>query len=72
MSGYDYRCPQCQGDDISFLRIENVGAAKEEVIFFCHLCREEFSIKYPRAEYLPNMVIVLKERYPLKGIETTP
>ena len=72
MSGDKYQCTRCKGNDISFLRIEDIGTAREEVIFFCHSCQKEFSIKYSRAEYLPNMVALLKERYPLKGIKTTP
>ncbi len=64
MEEYKYGCPWHKHDDISFSKIENVGSAKEEVIFFCHSCKKEFSIKYQRAEYLPNMVALLKEMYP--------
>ena len=65
MDKHDYECPVCKGTDISFLRIENVGRGKkEETIFFCRFCDEEFCIKGLRPEYLPSLVAILKEKYP--------
>jgi len=61
----EYKCPRCQGNDISFLRLERVGTPKEEAIFFCRFCREQFRIDWLRPEYLPNLVAILKKRYPL-------
>ena len=64
MGEHDYECPFCEIGPISFLRIENVGNAKERAIFFCHFCDDEFGIKGLMPEYLPNLVAILKEKYP--------
>jgi len=62
--GHDYRCPRCKGDDISFSRINNVGRADEEILFYCYPCRQYFGITDPKGGYLPNAIALLKERYP--------
>ncbi len=73
MSEYEHQCPGCKGKDISFLRIENVGTPKEEAIFFCNFCKERFRISGLRAKYfLPNLVAILKQRYPLKEMAKPP
>ncbi len=64
MDGHEYQCPGCYGNDISFLRIEKVGKPEEEAVFFCRFCQEEFRINGLRAEYLPNLVAILKGKYP--------
>jgi len=64
MNRHEYQCPYCNGKDISFLKIENIGMPKEEVIFFCNFCKKKFRISGLRAEYLPNLVAILKEKYP--------
>lgn len=72
MNGHKYQCPGCKGKDISFLRIEKVGTPKEKAIFFCNLCKKRFRINGLRAEYLPNLVAILKQGYPLKEIAKPP
>lgn len=64
MNGREYQCSCCNGKDISFLKIENVGTPKEEAIFFCNFCKEEFRIDSLGPEYLPNLVAILKGKYP--------
>ena len=64
MNGYDCRCPHCQGDDIFFLEIKNVGTVDEEVVFYCSSCQKYVGVKGLRAGYLPNIIALLKENYP--------
>jgi hypothetical protein len=66
MNRHEYQCPGCNGKDISFLRIEKVGTDEEKAIFFCHFCQKEFGIVNLRGEYLPNMVSILKGKYPFR------
>jgi hypothetical protein len=65
MDEYSFSCPDCQKDDIYFLKIEMVGQkGRERGIFYCNLCQKKFIVKEIRAGYLPNLVALLKQRYP--------
>lgn len=59
-----YYCPGCLEQNISFLKIENVGNPQEEAIFVCNICKKRFGIGSLGPEYLPNLVAILKKKYP--------
>ena len=67
MDDYEYSCPGCGTDDISFLKIENVGEkGKEKGLFYCNICQKDFTKNKIKPGYLPNVVVLLKARYPIK------
>lgn len=66
MTEYDYRCPQCGGNDIFFLELR---IREEKVVFWCYPCRIKFEAEDQGAKnglYLQNEILSLSERYPLK------
>lgn len=62
MSEYEYKCPQCKGDNISFIRIR---AKDRKLVFRCNLCQIEFETKeMERVVYIVSEVSDLSNRYP--------
>ena len=63
MSGYEYRCPHCKGDNISFIRIL---VKDRKLVFRCNNpCQIEFeTTEMERVKYLVSEVSDLTNRYP--------
>ena len=57
----EYSCPDCDGAQIEFLRVSAAG-----IHFFCHYCCREKILKNTKPEYLPNLVVKLRKKYPAR------
>lgn len=64
----DYRCPDCQGRDISFMKIKDVfnspSLPRQMAVFFCRHCRKEFEVESGVLMYQFGLVDALKKKYP--------
>jgi hypothetical protein len=64
----DYRCPDCQGGNLSFIRIRDAinrpSLPRQMIIFFCRRCRKEFEIESGTYIYQASLIRALKEKYP--------
>ncbi len=64
----DYRCPDCRGRYISFMRIRDVinrpSPPRQMIVFFCNHCQKEFEIESGTYFYQCNLIHALKKKYP--------
>jgi uncharacterized protein YbaR (Trm112 family) len=65
---YDYRCPECRGNDIAFVRFQIFKKGEGRVLFYCRVCKKTFSVMDMEGikVYIPDKIYSLRKRYPLK------
>jgi len=63
----DYRCPDCQGEDISFIEIRDIFNSpklpRQMAVFFCRCCRKKFEVESRTYIYQVSLVNALREKY---------
>jgi len=66
----NYKCPQCQKNDISFKGMEisltppDQSLTHQILRFFCHICQDEFKVEAGVLMYQVSLINILKKRYP--------
>lgn len=66
----DYKCPQCQKNNISFKEMEislnppDKSLTHQILRFSCHNCQEEFKVEAGVLMYQVSLVNILKKKYP--------